>query len=157
MKFWLIAVGQRMPGWVQQGYQEYARRLPAAAALQLRELRAETRGGGLDTAGVLEREARRIEEALPAQCLRVVLDERGRRLSTEQLAQQMQDWRQQGRDIAFVIGGADGLAPRIKQGADLLLRLSDLTLPHSLARVLLAEQVYRVHSLLAGHPYHRGD
>ncbi len=155
MKYWLVAVGQRMPDWVQQAYVEYARRLPAATPLQLRELRAEPRGAGLDTDSVLEREAQRIEQALPAQCLRVVLDEHGQRMTTLQLAQSMQSWRQQGRDVAFVIGGADGLAPRIRQSADTLLRLSDLTLPHALVRVLLAEQIYRAHSVITGHPYHR--
>ncbi len=156
MKFWLVAVGQRMPGWVTTAYEDYARRMPAQTPLQLRELRAESRGAGLDTDSVLQREAQRIEDALPAQALRVVLDERGRRMDTLQLAEAMRDWRRMGRDVAFVIGGADGLAQRIKDSAGLLLRLSDLTLPHGLARVLLAEQIYRAHSVLSGHPYHRG-
>ena len=155
MKYWLIAVGQRMPGWVDEAYAEYARRMPAPTPLQLRELRAESRGAGLDTQSVLEREAQRIEEALPAQALRVVLDERGQRMTTLQLAEAMRAWRQQGRDVAFVVGGADGLAPAVKASADLLLRLSDLTLPHGLVRVLLAEQIYRAHSVITGHPYHR--
>ena len=155
MKYWLIAVGQRMPAWVDEAYAEYARRMPAQTPLQLRELRAESRGAGLDTASVIDREAQRIEDALPAQALRVVLDEHGQRLTTLQLAEAMRGWRQQGRDVAFVVGGADGLAPRIKASADLLLRLSDLTLPHGLVRVLLAEQVYRAHSVITGHPYHR--
>lgn len=103
----------------------------------------------------MEREAQRIEAALPAGARLVALDERGQRLTTAALAQQMQQWRHDGRDVAFVVGGADGLAPRIKQRADSLLRLSDLTLPHGLVRVLLAEQLYRAHSLLSGHPYHR--
>ena len=155
MKFWLVAVGQPMPGWVTTAYEDYARRMPAQTPLQLRELRAESRGAGLDTDSVLQREAQRIEDALPAQALRVVLDERGRRMDTLQLAEAMRDWRRMGRDVAFVIGGADGLAQRIKDSAGLLLRLSDLTLPHGLARVLLAEALYRAHTLLAGHPYHR--
>ena len=155
MKYWLIAVGQRMPAWVDEAYAEYARRMPAQTPLQLRELRAESRGAGLDTQSVMEREAQRIEDALPAQALRVVLDERGQRMSTLQLAEAMRGWRQQGRDVAFVVGGADGLAPGIKASADLLLRLSDLTLPHGLVRVLLAEQIYRAHSVITGHPYHR--
>ena len=155
MKYWLIAVGQRMPAWVDEAYAEYARRMPAQTPLQLRELRAESRGAGLDTQSVMEREAQRIEDALPAQALRVVLDERGQRMSTLQLAEAMRGWRQQGHDVAFVVGGADGLAPGIKASADLLLRLSDLTLPHGLVRVLLAEQIYRAHSVITGHPYHR--
>ncbi len=155
MKYWLIAVGQRMPAWVDEAYAEYARRMPAQTPLQLRELRAESRGAGLDTASVIDREAQRIEDALPPQALRVVLDERGQRMTTLQLAEAMRDWRQQGRDVAFVVGGADGLAPGIKASADLLLRLSDLTLPHGLVRVLLAEQIYRAHTVITGHPYHR--
>ena len=155
MKYWLIAVGQRMPAWVDEAYAEYARRMPAQTPLQLRELRAESRGAGLDTASVIDREAQRIEDALPPQARRVVLDERGQRMTTLQLAEAMRDWRQQGRDVAFVVGGADGLAPGIKASADLLLRLSDLTLPHGLVRVLLAEQIYRAHTVITGHPYHR--
>ncbi len=104
---------------------------------------------------VMEREAQRIEAALPPSCRLIALDEHGQRHTTASLAAEFQRWRQDGRDVALLIGGADGLAPRIKQRADSLLRLSDLTLPHGLARVLLAEQIYRAHSLLSGHPYHR--
>ena len=110
---------------------------------------------GGDPSRWMEIEAGRIDEALPAGALRVVLDERGRSLGTRALAEQMDRWRSEGRDIAFVIGGADGLAARIKQGAGLLWSLSPLTLPHGLVRVILAEQLYRASTLLAGHPYHR--
>ncbi|MGC9162053.1 MAG: 23S rRNA (pseudouridine(1915)-N(3))-methyltransferase RlmH, partial [Thiomonas sp.] len=109
----------------------------------------------LSAEAVMEREAQRIEAALPPGARVVALDERGERLTTAGLAELLQHWRQDGRDVALIIGGADGLAPRIKQRADTLLRLSDLTLPHGLVRVLLAEQLYRAHSLLSGHPYHR--
>lgn len=155
MKIWLLAVGQRMPGWVDEAYAEYAKRLPAETALVLKEIRAETRGSSISAEAVMEREAQRIEATLPQGCRLIALDEHGQRLTTAGLAAELQRWRQEGRDLALLIGGADGLAPRIKQHADALLRLSDLTLPHGLARVLLAEQIYRAHSLLVGHPYHR--
>jgi len=155
MKLWLIAVGQRMPRWVDEAYADYAKRLPAEMPLVLKEIRAETRSANLSTEAVMEREAQRIESALPAAARLIALDEHGQRLTTAALAAQLQLWRQDGRDVALIVGGADGLAARIKQRAHTLLRLSDLTLPHGLVRVLLAEQLYRAHSLLCGHPYHR--
>jgi 23S rRNA (pseudouridine1915-N3)-methyltransferase len=155
MKLWLIAVGQRMPAWVETAFADYAKRLPPESALHLKEIRAETRGSSLSAEAAMEREAQRIEAALPAGCRVVALDEHGTRHTTLSLAQEMARWRQDGRDVALLIGGADGLAPRLKQRAEALFRLSDLTLPHGLARVLLAEALYRAHSVLAGHPYHR--
>ena len=155
MKLWLLAVGQRMPRWVDEAYADYAKRLPAETPLLLKEIRAETRSSSTSAEAVMEREAQRIEAALPTGAMLVTLDEHGQRVTTTQLASHLDRWRQDGRDVALVIGGADGLAPRIKQRADLLLRLSDLTLPHGFVRVLLAEQLYRAHSLLIGHPYHR--
>ncbi|WP_298293107.1 23S rRNA (pseudouridine(1915)-N(3))-methyltransferase RlmH [Thiomonas sp.] len=155
MKLWLIAVGQRMPRWVDEAYADYAKRLPADMPLLLKPIRAETRSANLSTDTVMEREAQRIEAALPPGARLIALDEHGQRLTTAALAAQLQHWQQDGRDVALIVGGADGLAPRIKQRAHGLLRLSDLTLPHGLVRVLLAEQLYRAHSLLCGHPYHR--
>ena len=155
MKLWLLAVGQRMPRWVDEAYADYAKRLPPETPLMLKEIRAEVRGSGTNADTMMEREAQRIEAALPQGCRLVALDEHGQRHTTASLAAELQRWRQEGRDVALLIGGADGLAPRLKQRAENLLRLSDLTLPHGLARVLLAEQLYRAHSLLAGHPYHR--
>ena len=155
MKLWLLAVGQRMPHWVDEAYVDYAKRLPPETPLILREIRAETRSSSISADAVMDREAQRIEAALPAGARLIALDEHGQRHTTATLAAELRRWRQDGRDVALLIGGADGLAPRIKQRADGLLRLSDLTLPHGLARVLLAEQLYRAHSLLAGHPYHR--
>lgn len=155
MKLWLLAVGQRMPGWVDQAYAEYARRMPPETPLLLKEIRAETRGAAAGAETVMEREAQRLEAALPQGCRLVALDERGTRLTSQGLADDLARWRQDGRDVALLIGGADGLSPRLKARADQLLRLSDLTLPHGLARVLLAEQLYRAHTLLSGHPYHR--
>jgi len=155
MKLWLLAVGQRMPRWVDEAYADYAKRLPSETPLLLKEIRAETRSSSLSAEAVMEREAQRIESALLPGARMVALDEHGLRLTTAALAEQLQHWRQDGRDVALIVGGADGLAPRVKQRADTLLRLSDLTLPHGLVRVLLAEQLYRAHSLLSGHPYHR--
>ncbi len=155
MKLWLLAVGQRMPRWVDEAYAEYSRRLPPETPLLLREIRAETRSSSTSAEAVMEREAQRIDAALPPGARLVALDEHGQRFTSADLADELKRWRQEGRDVALLIGGADGLALRIKQRADTLLRLSDLTLPHGLARVLLAEQLYRAHTLLTGHPYHR--
>lgn len=156
MKLQVIAVGHRMPGWVDTAFGEYAKRMPREMAVQLKALKPAPRpASGGDPGRWLEIEAARIEEAIPEGALRVVLDERGRSLTTRALAEQLGRWRGEGRDLVFVIGGADGLAPRIKQNAALLWSLSSLTLPHGLVRVILAEQLYRAGSLLAGHPYHR--
>jgi 23S rRNA (pseudouridine1915-N3)-methyltransferase len=152
----IIAVGHRMPDWVDAAFSDYARRLPREMPLQLKALKPAPRpAGGGDTGRCLDIEAARIEESIPAGAFRVVLDERGRSLATRELAASLGRWRGEGHDLVFVIGGADGLAARIKQGAGLLWSLSPLTLPHGLVRVILAEQLYRASSLLAGHPYHR--
>ncbi|MCK9509734.1 MAG: 23S rRNA (pseudouridine(1915)-N(3))-methyltransferase RlmH [Pigmentiphaga sp.] len=155
MRLILAAVGTRMPDWVTTGYQEYARRLPADCPLELREVKAEPRAGGRTAAQLMQAEARRLEAALPASCQRVALDERGRDWTTQDLAQALERWRADGRDVAFLIGGADGLEPVLKQGCEQRLRLSSLTLPHAMVRVLLAEQLYRAWSILHNHPYHR--
>jgi 23S rRNA (pseudouridine1915-N3)-methyltransferase len=127
--------------------------------LELKALKAEPRGsggaGGRTAAQCMAAEAARFEAALPKGVRRVALDEHGARLSTAQLAERMRCWRGDGRDVALLVGGPDGLAPALKLTADEALRLSDLTLPHALARVLLAEALYRAHTVLEGHPYHR--
>jgi len=155
MKLIVIAVGQRMPDWVEQGWQEYARRMPADCALELREIKAEPRSGGKTPAQMMQAEAKRIEAAIPAQALRIALDERGKDLTTVKLAQELERWRGQGRDIAILVGGPDGLDAALKQSCHGMLRLSSLTLPHPLVRILLAEQLYRAWSVMTGHPYHR--
>jgi 23S rRNA (pseudouridine1915-N3)-methyltransferase len=155
MKLWVVAVGSRMPGWVDEAFQDYARRMPRDLRIELIEVRPEPRSGGKSTAQLLEAEGRRIGRAVPRGALRVALDERGRELSTAGFAGWLAAQRQGGRDAAFLLGGADGLAPAAKSGAELLLRLSAMTLPHALARVLLAEQLYRASSILHQHPYHR--
>jgi 23S rRNA (pseudouridine1915-N3)-methyltransferase len=128
--------------------------MPRGARVELREIRPEKRTGAARER-ILEAEAQRIRAALPPGCETVALDERGRALGTAELAAQIARWQEAGRDVAWIIGGADGLHPEIKSRADRVLSLSALTLPHGLARVLLAEQLYRAVSLLSGHPYHR--
>ena len=155
MKLTVVAVGHKMPDWITTGFNEYAKRMPREARIELLEIKPEPRTTGKNTAQMMEAEAQRILAGLPHGALRIVLDERGAQLTTKQLAQQMQGWMGGGRDVAFVIGGADGLHESVKNGAQQLLALSAMTLPHGLVRVLLAEQLYRAHSLLHNHPYHR--
>jgi len=153
VKFIVIAVGHRMPAWVDAGFVEYASRMPREARVALVALKPAPRGGPVKR--VLETEGERIRAALPAGCVRVVLDERGTLIPTMELSRCIMRWRESGRDITFIVGGADGLDASVKQSADFVWSLSPLTLPHGLARVLLAEQLYRAHSILHNHPYHR--
>jgi 23S rRNA (pseudouridine1915-N3)-methyltransferase len=155
MKLRILAIGHRMPAWIDAGVNEYIRRMPADAAVELIELKPEKRAAGASTARIQKIEAERIRAALPAQALLIALDELGRQLSTVEFAQYLARWIQDGASPCFIIGGADGLDPAVRENADLLLGLSRLTLPHGLARVMLAEQLYRAVSLLKGHPYHR--
>lgn len=155
MKLVVVAVGHKMPDWISAGFNEYARRMPRETKIELVEIRPEPRTTGKSIAQMMEAEAQRILAALPQNCLRIALDERGGAWTTRQLADRMQQWMGEGRDVAFVIGGADGLHETVKNGAQQLLALSAMTLPHGLVRVLLAEQLYRAHSLLHNHPYHR--
>ena len=149
----IIAVGQRMPDWVQTGYAEYSKRLPPQFSLTLIEIPAVKRGG--DSARAIEEEGARVLQAIADGCRLIVLDERGKSWRTRELASAMDDWLHDGRDVAFVIGGADGHTEAVRQRAERLWSLSDLTLPHGMVRVVLAEQLYRAWSLLQGHPYHR--
>lgn len=151
----MAAVGTRLPDWMNAGFAEYAKRMPRELPLELVEIKPEPRTTGKTVAAMMAAEAKRIEAALPSRCRRVALDERGETLDTQALAQRLGQWQEGGDDIAFLIGGPDGLDPALKQGAHEKLRLSALTLPHGLARVVLAEALYRAHSLRCGHPYHR--
>lgn len=155
MKLQVVAVGHKMPAWINAGFEEYARRMPRESRLQLIEVKPQLRAGAGTARAALEAEHKRIRAALPAGCYTVVLDERGKLLATRDLAQRLAGWREAGRDVGFVIGGADGTAAGLQRGADLLWSLSPLTLPHGLVRVVLAEQLYRAASILANHPYHR--
>ncbi|GAA4331823.1 23S rRNA (pseudouridine(1915)-N(3))-methyltransferase RlmH [Pigmentiphaga soli] len=156
MKLLIAAVGTRMPGWVDEAFADYAKRMPPDCAIELREIRPEARSTGKTAAQMQSLEARRIEAALPPASRRIALDERGRDLTTVELSRQLQQWRDDGRDVALLIGGPDGLEPGLKSKCEGLLRLSSLTLPHGMVRVLLAEQLYRAWSILNNHPYHRG-
>jgi len=153
VKFIVVAVGHRMPAWVDSGFAEYAGRMPREARIELAALKPAPRGGPVKR--VLDAEGERISSALPADCVKVVLDERGTLVRTVDLARRIARWREMGRDVAFIVGGADGLADSVKKSADFVWSLSPLTLPHGLARVVLAEQLYRAHSILHNHPYHR--
>ncbi|MER1968410.1 23S rRNA (pseudouridine(1915)-N(3))-methyltransferase RlmH [Castellaniella sp. GW247-6E4] len=155
MRIQVLAVGVRMPAWVQEAWKDYAKRLPHDCALELIEIKPEPRISGKTPAQLMQAEALRIEAAAPAQAWRVVLDEHGRDLDTMTLARHLESWRGAGRDVAFLIGGPDGLDPALKQRGHQTIRLSSLTLPHPMVRVLLAEQIYRAWAILAGHPYHR--
>ncbi len=154
MKLRVVAIGRRMPAWIAAGWNEYARRMPREFPLQLVELKPEPRNGGKPVSQLLAAEATRIAAACTA-ALIVALDERGQPWTTRMLADQLARWRDDERDVAFVIGSADGLAAPIKRDAAAVVALSALTLPHGLVRVLLAEQLYRATGILAGHPYHR--
>jgi 23S rRNA (pseudouridine1915-N3)-methyltransferase len=154
MKIRIVALGHRMPSWVNAAFDDYARRLSREFALELVEIKPEPRGRGKTVAQILAAEARRIVAAAKG-CRVVALDERGEAWTTARLAERLRDWRDDGQPIAFVIGSADGIAEVVKRDADVIVALSALTLPHGLARVLLAEQIYRAISLLQGHPYHR--
>jgi 23S rRNA (pseudouridine1915-N3)-methyltransferase len=158
MKLLVLAIGQRQPAWADEAWADFAKRFPPDMRLELRALKAEPRAAGKTAAQCVDAEARRIEAALQKEAKtarRVLLDEHGSRLTSAQLAARLAFWRGDGRDVALLVGGPDGIAPALKARCDESLRLSDLTLPHALARVLLAEALYRAWSLHSGHPYHR--
>ncbi len=155
MKLLVIAVGARMPGWIDEAFEEYAKRMPRGMKTELIEIRPEPRSGGKPVEQMTAAEAARLSRALPRGAFVVALDERGREMTTAELARWLDARRRDGRDLAFLIGGADGLAEETKRAAQATLRLSAMTLPHGLARVLLAEQLYRAASILENHPYHR--
>lgn len=158
MRLLVVAVGQRQPAWADAAWDDFAKRFPPELRLELRALKAEPRSSGKTAAQCMAAEGQRFEAALQAHgrgSRRVVLDENGTRRNSAELATRLQFWRGDGRDVALLVGGPDGLDPTVKAGADETLRLSDLTLPHAFARVLLAEALYRAHTLASGHPYHR--
>ncbi len=151
-----ICVGTRLPRWVQEGYRDYARRIPGECALKLVEIAPGRRGKGLDTARAVREEGDRMLRAIPRTSRVVALDVGGKAWTTEQLAEQLAGWMRDGRDLSLLVGGPDGLAEECLGRAHQRWSLSLLTLPHALVRVVVAEQIYRAWSLLRGHPYHRG-
>lgn len=155
MRLLLLAVGNRQPDWVDSGYAEYARRFPPHLNLQLTEISAARRGKAAVADKIKQEEGERLLKAIPDGAYVIALDEHGQSVTTRALADKLADWLQTGRDVVLMIGGADGLPPDCLQRADWRWSLSPLTLPHGLARVMVAEQLYRANSLLEGHPYHR--
>lgn len=154
MKITIIAIGQKMPGWANEACENYLSRFPSDWKVELKALKAEDRSAK-PIAKVMQAEAEKIRSALPKDAILVIMDERGKALTSKELALQIHKWEERSRPLAFVIGGADGIDPQLKQEGDFMLRLSSLTLPHAMARVLLSEQLYRSWSLLNNHPYHR--
>ena len=154
MRIWVIAVGQRIPAWAQSGWDEFYKRFPTDFKVELKTVKAEPRGSKT-TAQLMSAEAHRILEQVPKDAWIIALDERGKNVSTVQLSNALSELQGNYREIAFLIGGPDGLCPSIKSAANALMRLSDLTLPHAMVRVLLIEQIYRAWSILVHHPYHR--
>ena len=150
-----MAVSGKLPRWAIDACDEYLRRLPRGWSAELVEIKAEPRGGTRPVASLRLREAARVAERLPAGARLVALDERGRDLTTAQFAGRIATWRADGSPLAFLIGGADGLEPGLLSRCADRVRVSSFTLPHALARVVLAEQLYRAASLATGHPYHR--
>jgi len=154
MKVRIVALGHRMPAWILAGFGEYAKRLPREWAFGIVELKPEVRGRGRTTPQILAAEGARVATACAGYRI-VALDERGTPWTTRQFAAQLARRQARGDDVAFVIGSADGLSDDVKSDADAMLALSAMTLPHAVVRVVLAEQLYRAHTVLTGHPYHR--
>ena len=155
MQIQLIAIGERMPRWVREGYDDYAKRLPPECRLQLVEIPAGRRGKNADVARLVHEETQRLLRAVPKAARVIALEVTGRAWSTATLAEELDAWLRDGRDVALLIGGPDGLGREARAAASMAWSLSPLTLPHPLVRVLLAEQLYRAWSILRHHPYHR--
>ncbi|HUN74276.1 MAG TPA: 23S rRNA (pseudouridine(1915)-N(3))-methyltransferase RlmH [Steroidobacteraceae bacterium] len=155
MRIRVIAVGRRAPSWVGEGVADYLRRLPVPLKFALQELEPGPREGARKSSQAIEVERERLLSELHRDDYVVALDEHGRELSTLELASWLGERMREGRNLSFLIGGPDGLAPAVLERSDLTWSLSRLTLPHALVRVVLAEQLYRAHTVLAGHPYHR--
>jgi len=151
----VAAVGQRMPGWVEEAWTEYARRIPSNLGLSLAEIPLAKRGKNADTARLKSTESEALLKAMPDRARVIALDVKGQTWSTEKLAENLQRWMSDGRDVGFMIGGPDGISNDILQKADTHWSLGPLTLPHPLVRVVLAEQLYRAWTITQNHPYHR--
>ncbi len=155
MNITVLAVGTKMPRWVDEAVSEYAKRFGRDINYALKEIKPEKRGGGINATQGMAAEEKRLLEAIPAGTYLVALDEHGIAPTSVELAGYLKKWQQNGDNVCFIIGGADGMSDYLKQQARMLMRLSSLTLPHGMVRVLLTEQLYRAVSILHNHPYHR--
>lgn len=155
MQLIIAAVGHKMPAWIETGFAEYAKRMPPEIRIHLKEIKPVERSGSKTAETAMALERAKIEAVIPKGARIIALDERGRDLTSVQLSQHLLQWQQDGRDVALIIGGADGLDAEFKSRADMLIRISSLTLPHGMVRVMLAEQLYRAWSITQNHPYHR--
>lgn len=155
MRVYLVAVGTRMPGWVQEAYAEYARRITGECTLELIEVPLSKRTKTASIEKLREEECRRLQAAVPRNCRCIAMDAGGQQWDTESLANEMQAWLKSGSDIALLVGGPDGLTQHCLRGVEKVWSLSRLTLPHPLVRVVVAEQLYRAQCILRGHPYHK--
>jgi 23S rRNA (pseudouridine1915-N3)-methyltransferase len=155
MQLVIAAVGHKMPAWIENGFGEYAKRMPSDCRIVLKEIKPVERSGSKTAETAMALERARIEATVPKGARIIALDEHGKDLTSVQLAQKLTQWQQDGGDVVFVIGGADGLDAEFKEKADMMIRISSLTLPHGMVRVLLAEQLYRAWSITQNHPYHR--
>lgn len=155
MQLIVAAVGHKMPAWIATGFAEYAKRMPPDCRLVLKEVKPVERSGSNTAQSAMQLERSRIEAVLPKGARIIALDEHGKDLTSVGLSQQLMQWQQDGRDTAFLIGGADGLDPELKARAEAMIRISSMTLPHGMVRVVLAEQLYRAWSITQNHPYHR--
>jgi 23S rRNA (pseudouridine1915-N3)-methyltransferase len=155
MKIRLLTITHKSPAWIQEGYQEYAKRLPASCSLELVEIPAEKRTANADLKRITEREGEKMLAAIKPNHLVIALDVKGKSLTTEQLAEHLANWQQEGRNIDLLVGGPEGLSAACLQKAELSWSLSPLTFPHIIVRLIVAEQIYRAWSILNNHPYHR--
>ncbi len=154
MKLRIISVGHKIPAWVDAACSDFSKRMPRELSVEIIDIKPEKRAAGNSTENIQQLEAKRILEAASKDFI-IACDERGQEITTLQLADKLQVWQTLGKDVSIVIGGADGLHASVKQQADFLWGLSKLTLPHAFVRVLLCEQLYRAHTVLSNHPYHR--
>lgn len=157
MRIHLLAIGTKMPAWVNAGTEEYTQRMPPQCTLSIREITAEKRNKNSDLQRIRHTEGEKLLAAIPDGSLVIALDVKGKPWSTEQLAQQLDGWMMSGRDVALLVGGPEGLSPACLQRAEQSWSLSPLTFPHPLVRIVVAEQLFRAWSILSNHPYHRGD
>ena len=155
MRIQIIAVGERMPAWVQEGYREYIKRITSGITVSLLEISAEKRGKSSNTQKILEKEAQRMRQAVAKDHYMIALDKGGQSWSTQTLADRIRDWQQDGTNISFLIGGPEGMTTELLQQAQAKMSFSAMTFPHPIIRVMLAEQLYRAYSIINNHPYHK--